>query len=287
MIDFIRVSLGVGGNGCAACGDRVMVAFRPTPEVLAEVHGRVDENGVLPDLSFGGAEPLAHPELPAILMAAADAGCERMRLETDAAGLGIGDNASGSIAVGVRQLEVEVGGGAPAHDRFVGRDGALAASRTGIAAWRGAAGAAGARVTVWARVPLCAHTAPELADAVVTAASLGARWVTIDAEASSVDVARAADDLAAACDTATVNGVWASLVGVPYCLVPGRELHVAAAIRPAHELAKAPACAGCALDDVCAGVSLSAPVSALEQLDPPGEAARLAGRILEARGVGS
>jgi len=199
--------------------------MRPAASVLQDVTRVCDSwsDGPGPNVALVGAEPFAHPELPLLVQGAARAGCERIRLRTDAGALPSGGNAAGVVAAGVRHLEVVLlGGVAPVHDALVGRAGAFDAALAGVAAFVSAAGAAGSAVAVTGRVPVCRHNRDEVAGAVAALAAAGAIGVEL---APAAGTALDEDRLRSARETAVVNGVWLHVAGArdlaPWRLVGG------------------------------------------------------------------
>ena len=209
MIAFAEVSIGEApATPCVRCVPHPSAAMRPATLVLAEVTAECASwsDGPGPNISLVGAEPFAHPELPLLVQGAVEAGCERIRLRTDAGALSEGNNAAGVLGAGVRHLEVVLlGGDASTHDALVGRQGAFAAATAGISAFGSVAAAQGAHVAVTGRIPLCRHNRDDLLATVQALVALGAiaiQLVNVD------DVALDDGRLAAASQAAVANGVW-------------------------------------------------------------------------------
>ena len=172
-----------------------------------------------------GPEPFAHPELPLIVSAAANAGVERIGLRTDAGALSIPGNAEGVLGAGVRHLQVVLLGGAATHDDLTGRTGLFDAAMRGVGAFRSAAQAAGACVAVTALIPACAHNVADLPAAVAALAAAGAVTVMIAPTAAARQARGFADWIAAAVDTGMVNGVWVTVADMEASHVPRSPLH--------------------------------------------------------------
>jgi len=201
--------------------------MRPATRVLADVAEACGawSDGPGPNVSFVGAEPFAHPELPLLVQGAVEAGCERIRLRTDAGALSAGNNAAGVFSAGVRHLEVVLlGGEANSHDGLVGREGAFAAAKAGVSAFGAVAAAQGLHVAVTGRIPICRHNRDHLLATVQALVALGA----IAIQLAPVDgVTLDADRLAAASQSAVTNGVWldgaaGQPLGEPWRLTGGR-----------------------------------------------------------------
>lgn len=220
MIEFAEVDIGTGvPSPCVRCTGGGPEA-RPHPaSSIADEIARVAADwlrGPGPNVSFTGFEPFSHPELPAIVGAAAENGFERIRLSTDAGALAHGGNAAGVIGAGVRQLEVIVLGDDGVHDELCGCPGLLGAARAGVAAFMAAAAAQGVLVTVSGRVPVCAHNARHLPDAVAALAEMGAVFVSVVPLVDEIDP----DVVAIAEQTAVTAGAWLHVPGVSSLSAP-------------------------------------------------------------------
>ncbi|MDO8950138.1 MAG: hypothetical protein Q7V61_06430 [Actinomycetota bacterium] len=167
-----------------------------------------------PNLVLGGLEAFSHPELPALVVAAAAAGFVRIGLETGGGPLNVGENAAGAIHVGVRHLVIRfvpsVADDDPVATPIRASDAALA----GIRAFLGAAAAADQKVAVSAVVPACRHTAPLLPVAVAELADAGVGAVRLVADGEGAYGSAAIAHVSAACDTGVVNGVWVEVEGI-------------------------------------------------------------------------
>jgi len=218
VLEFAEVTIGNGGVArCARCSPPVHgeVTFGPAAAVTQRIAATAAEwaGGPGPNVAFTGAEPFAHPELPALVGAAVAAGAERIRLRTDAGALAGGNNASGVLAAGVRHIEVVlVGGDAQVHDGIVGRPGLYDAAVAGVAAFRSAAQAADVPVAITGYVPVCRHNAAHVVSTVLALAACGAVSVELQpVDGYRIDAATAL----AAFQAAVVNAVSLRGHGVP------------------------------------------------------------------------
>ncbi len=212
MITFAEVSIGTAAETpCVRCARATTPSMRSAASVLEEITGICEawSYGPGPNVSLVGAEPFSHPDLPLLVQGAVQAGCERLRLRTDAGALAAGPNATGVVGAGVRQLEVVLlGGDAESHDVLVGRAGAFEAAAAGVSAFRSAAAATGAHVAITGRIPVCRHVREGIAATVHALARMGAVAIDLAPTAGiELDVAR----LNAARETAVVNGTWLRL----------------------------------------------------------------------------
>lgn len=290
MIRFTEVPIGEGTPvRCGRCsGNEAEARYRPAAEVVAEARAVIASwsEGTGPNVRLTGAEPFAHPELPRIVSDVIGAGCARLAVDTDAAGLRSPGNASGAVVAGVRHVRFTLLAGTEGvHDALAGAPGVFDATREGVRSYRGAAEAAGLDVSVTALVPVCRHNAHDLPAAVGAAVECGADRVELRVSDGGMELRAAFPWITAACDTGVVNGVWVEVDGVPFCLLPGYDLHLADAVR-ARTGAKQPVCTACALDPVCGGAPDGASADQLAVLDPPDCAGVLAPRVLRARGTG-
>ncbi len=201
-----------------------MASYRPLGDVAAEIEDICEawEGLPGPNIALTGAEPFGHPDLPAIVSTAREAGCRRVCLDTDAVALRTTQNAGGSLMAGVRHVRWSLLGGTPGvHDALIGDPGALAASVEGVRSFLAIAGAEDVPVSVSAIVPVCRHNAHDLPAAAGIAVDAGADGVLLRIEDGGMDLASALPWVVAACDTGVVNGVWVEVEGVPFCLLPG------------------------------------------------------------------
>ena len=287
MIGFVDVALGAGGGaGCARCHPaQARITYRPVDEIAEEIAsvcgswvGRLG-----PNVRLTGAEPFGHPELPAIVSAAAAAGCRRIGVDTDAIALRSHSNAGGALMAGVRHVRVTLlGGAAGLHDALAGASGLFESTREGVRSYRAVADAEGTAVSVTALVPICRHNVHELPSAVAAAIECGVDSVLLRLDDEDADTRALAPWVTAACDTGVVNGVWVEVEGVPFCDLPGYDLHVSDAVR-ARVGSKPPMCASCALDELCAGAPPGASAERLARLVEPPFASRLAPSVARAR----
>jgi len=216
MIAFAEVAIGSGGfTRCCRCSPSQALgqpaALDEVAAALASV-ARAWSGGPGPNVTFIGFEPFSHPALPRLIEAATSQGFERIRLRTDGGALAQPGNAAGAFAAGVRHIEITLLGASELHDRLTGRPGLSSTVGTGVRAFEDAAEQASAAVSVTVHLPVCRHNVAGLAEAVATAARLGAVAVTLDAGGlPASDGNRAL--LAAALETATVNRVAAHVEG--------------------------------------------------------------------------
>jgi hypothetical protein len=291
VIPFVEVAIGEGSRVvCTRCGGApAEPTFRPADEVVAEATAacRAWKRGPGPNVRLTGAEPFAHPELPRIVAGVTDAGCRRLGIDTDAVGMRSVANAHGALVAGVRHVRFTVLAGTEGlHDALAGTPGLLDATREGIASYRQAAAEEGLDVSITAAVPICRHNLSELPSAVAVAVECGVERVEVRLSDGGVEIASAIPWTTAACDTGVINGVWVEVEGIPFCLLPGYDLHVADAVR-ARAGAKPPVCRECALDGVCGGAPADASTDQLAALTPPAFATQLAPRIARARAAGA
>jgi hypothetical protein len=288
VLRFVSVSLGGGlPLRCVRChGSAPEVSYRSADELdplLAEAVAAAGSPG--PNVELTGPEPFGHPELPAVVAAAARHGVARLRLETDAIALASPVNAGGSIAAGVRHLRVRLLGGSPGvHDGLGAVVGAFDATLAGVRCFVASAAESGSPVSVTVVIPVCRHNVHDLTPAVLAAAEAGADAVTLMLDDPGLDLAMAAPWLMSACDTGVINGVWVEVDGAPFCLLPGYDLHVVDAVGP-RSGSKVAVCRSCALDDVCGGGPVGASADTLGALSPPLDGIVLAAGVSKARGV--
>jgi hypothetical protein len=287
VIPFTEVSIGEGTRvACTRCSSAtVEPTFRAADEVVAEAASvcRGWGSGPGPNIRLTGPEPFAHPELPRIVSGITAAGCRRIAIDTDAIGLRSEANARGALIAGVRHVRFALLAGTEGmHDALAGAPGMLDATREGIASYRQAASAEDLDVSVTALVPVCRHNLSDLPCVIAVAVGCGVDRVEVRLSDVDVEIASAVPWITAACDTGVVNGVWVEVEGVPFCLLPGYDLHVADAVR-ARAGSKQPVCGECALDGVCGGAPSGASTDQLAALTPPAFATELAARVSRAR----
>lgn len=210
MLEFRVVSIGSGGAPlCAKCRAATPVSPRPLSEFVAEVDALASLAEPPQGIVLAGMEPFAHPELPALISTVAQAGFDRIRIRTDGGALASHGNAGGIISAGVTQVEVRLSAGdARSHDALTQRPGLFDAAVAGARAFHDAAADAGVRVALTGRVRACPHTEPHLPSVVAAFARMGACAVVIESAATTP-----LEVLLSACDTATVNGVAACVIG--------------------------------------------------------------------------
>lgn len=290
MIRFIDVPIGAESSvSCTRCSpDPREVSFRPGEDVVAEARAVCEawSGGTGPNIRLTGAEPFAHADLPRIVSDVIEAGCVRLALDTDAVALRSSDNAGGALAAGVRHVRFTLLAGTEGvHDALVGVPGEFDAVREGIRSYRASADAQGLDVSITAVVPVCRHNVNDLPVAVGVAVECGADRVEARITDGGMDLRPAVPWITAACDTGVVNGVWVEIEGVPFCLLPRYDLHLADAVRE-RPGAKQPVCGDCELSAVCAGAPKGASTDQLALLAPPAFAGILAPRVTRARATG-
>lgn len=234
MIPFVLIPLGEGGlpRCCRCAPESASLTHRTIADVRQDIEHAVANAGTAPgpNVILGGTEAFSHPDLPAIVVYAAEHGVSRIALETGGGPLTVGENAPGAIHVGVRHLIVHYVPTQPGD-----LDGAAAAvvsvdpmqlALDGIRAFVRAADAKGEKVAVSATVPVCRHTASLLPSAIVDLVAAGVGSVRLDGGAAgdAHGSARTAH-VTAACDTGVVNGVWVDVAGV--ALPSSHAAHVA------------------------------------------------------------
>lgn len=289
MLVFERVAIGTGhGIRCTRCHpDRDVPEYRSAADVLGDVQAAVVGwvGGPGPNVTLTGPEPFSHPELPAIVAGAIEAGVRRLRLEADGGAFAKAGNADGALGAGVRHVQVTLLGGTEGvHDALAGGPGAFDAATSGMAAFGDAARVADLDAIVTVLVPVCRHNAVDLPATVGAAVRAGAASVLLRVEDGGIDLDAATPWITAACDTGVVNGVWVEVEGVPFCLLPAYDLHLASTIRSTTGAKPASVCATCALDPVCAGGPDGASAETMSSFAPPVGAERLAEAVSRSRG---
>ena len=177
MISFADVVIGDGETvRCARCVPGAPVHFRTPDDVLASVRAVAGSwsVGPGPNVVFVGAEPFAHPQLPALVAGAASLGVERIGLRTDGGALSVDGNALGAIHAGVRLIEVVVLGDQRIHEELMADAGGFATTRLGARAFLDAGRESGAAVALTGRIPVCRHNLAGLPGAVAALAEMGA-----------------------------------------------------------------------------------------------------------------
>ena len=287
MIRFADVAVGSGDEvRCSRChGESQSVSYRSASEIAAEIAMACElwDEPPGPNVALTGAEPFGHPDLPALVGAAVDAHCRRLCLETDAVAMRSSQNAGGSLMAGVRHLRWTILGGTPGvHDVLLGTPGALDLSVEGVRSFRSIAAQESLAVSITTVVPVCRHNVHDLPAAAGLAVDAGADRVLLRIEDGGLDLTAALPWVVAACDTGVVNGVWVEVEGIPFCLLPGYDLHLSDAVRD-RAGAKPPICRECPLDAVCAGAPTGASADQLATLAPPSFAERLAASLSRVR----
>lgn len=232
MLGFAEVSIGTGGaTECRGCALAQPPHYLPRAELSERIAGVVRDwrGGAGPNVAFTGPDAFAHPELPALVVAARELGVVRLRLDTDCSRLSAAD-ARGALEAGVRHLRVTLLGDAETHDVALGRPGAARALAAGIGALMEASAAVG-RAAVVARVPLCEHNIGAAPSAVVWAIELGCASVELQI-APSLRAEDAVPWVAAACDTGMMASRWVCVSGLPAEALGGHRLHAVTVVEP-------------------------------------------------------
>jgi MoaA/NifB/PqqE/SkfB family radical SAM enzyme len=235
VIEYSEIPIGQGaGEQCVMCTrDRTPEVFRPASDVLVEVEQIVSAWGDAPgpNVSFFGAEPFRHPELPFLIAGSVAAGVERLGLTTDGVALCSGDNASGCIRAGVRHADITLlAGSAETHDRLAGRTGSFDAACEGTRCLIAAARESGAHCVVCGRTRVCRHNADEMPGIVLAFAEAGVSTVALDI-APTVSVSSRWGLIEAAIETGIVYGVWVSVEGATEKELGEYALHAWAPVR--------------------------------------------------------
>jgi hypothetical protein len=278
--------LGEGGHaGCGRCRPAPHAHYHQPFDIVAEVQAACEAWGDVPgpNVALTGPEPFGFEQLPDVVSAAVRAGVSRLRLDTDAVALGTGDNAAGVISAGVRHVRVTLFGGTPGvHDALAGQPGVLERTLQGMRQYVGRAEAAGVRVALSVRIPVCHHNVNDLPAAVTVAAEAGARHVLLEIDDAALDLRAAMPWIVAACDSGTVNATWVEVAGVPYCLAGEHALHLVPLLRSVRPFEKAARCESCSLDGLCSGVAEGTAPHVKAALAPPSMEKQLAESIRRA-----
>lgn len=194
---------------CARSDEPREPELRPGEEVRLAIDEAMGafRGGPGPNLTFTDAEAFLHPELPALITHAVEAGAQRVGITTSGVAFTQGGNAAGCIHVGVRHVDVVLLGGRDTHDSLVGTSGSYEAAKRGLEAFQGAAADAGVRVAVMGHVPVCKHNVHEIPDAVATFVEMGAIGVHLQPH-RDLDVKRHVEWFGAAFQTGIMHGVW-------------------------------------------------------------------------------
>lgn len=264
MVDFVEVSLGKGRPAaCRRCGDGGESHYRPAFEVVAEIEAACAAWGAGPgpNIALTGPEPFGHPDPVGLVTAAARAGAQRVRIDTDGEALGRPGVSAEMLGAGVRHVRVSLAGDS---------EGARGPSLAGMRAFAAEAESSGVRVAVSAHVRVCRHNLEQLPVTVAAAAEAGASHVLLELADGRMDVRAAMPWIAAACDSGTVNSTWVEVAGVPYCLAGALALHLVPLFRPVPPPpgAKTDACRACAVDDVCSGLPAEAAPTIVAAIAP-------------------
>jgi hypothetical protein len=219
VISFADVVIGDGeAVRCARCVPEAAGGFRSPDDVLANVREVAQSwsAGAGPNLVFVGAEPFAHPQLPALVAGAASLGVERIGLRTDGGALSVDGNALGAIHAGVRLIEIVALGDQGIHDDLTGATSGFAMARQGARAFLDEGRETGATVVVTGRIPVCRHNLASLPGAVAALAEMGAVSVELSVSERTQKAVGLSSWVSAAFETGMVNGVWV------YIREPGR-----------------------------------------------------------------
>lgn len=217
MIRFARISIGEGAApACLRCASTAPApSVRSAEDIVAEIREVAEAwtAPVGPNMVLGGFEPFSHPELPALIAAARQAGFSRICLETDGGALAQPVNAHGAFRSGVRHVRVRTLGVGRDADELAGRPGLSATVLAGIRAFLDIAAEAGDPVAVAAVIPVCTHNLAMLSTTVFALADAGVQAVSLVGNGAVSGAAAAV--VAAACDTGTVNRVWVDVDDLP------------------------------------------------------------------------
>ena len=217
MIRYVEISVGKdGASGCRRCSPaHPSPRYRPAKEILDDVKAVVDawHGAPGPNVSFGGAEPFSHPELPRLVSDSIAAGVSRLGITTDGLALCNTENAAGCIDAGVRHADIALLGGSPAtHDALSGNPGSFDAARHGARCLLDAATASGEKVVVCGRTRVCRHNADDMAGIVLAFVETGVSTISLEID-PKVTLSHKRALLEAAIETGIVYGVWVSVVG--------------------------------------------------------------------------
>ncbi len=289
MLVFEAVAIGTGhGIRCTRCHPVSEVpVYHSTEDVLAGVQAVVAAwpGGPGPSIALTGPEPFSHPELPAIVTGAIEAGVSRLRLEVDGGAFTMPGNAEGALGAGARHVQVTLLGGTEGiHDALAGGPGAFDTAIAGLSAFGQAVRTSGVDAIATVLVPVCRHNVADLPAAVGAAVGAGTASVLLRIEDGGIDLRAATPWILAACDTGVVNGVWVEVEGVPFCMLAGYDLHLASTVRDAPGAKPAPVCSACALDPVCSGGPVHASAETMSPFAPPPGAERLSEAVARSRG---
>jgi hypothetical protein len=289
VLVFEKVAIGSGhGIRCTRCHPEGEVpVYRPAADVLDDVRVVVAgwPGGPGPNVSLTGPEPFAHPDLPAIVTGAIEAGVSRLRLEVDGGAFARPGNAEGALGAGVRHVQVTLLGGTEGvHDALAGGPGAFDAAISGMMAFGEAVRTVGVDAVATVFVPVCRHNVADLPAAVGAAVGAGASSVLLRVEDGGIDLTAATPWIVAACDTGVVNRVWVEVEGVPFCTLAGYDLHLASTVRESPGAKPRPVCSACALDPVCSGGPEGASAETMSPFAPPEGATRLVEAVSRSRG---
>lgn len=220
MIKFHAVRVGEGPTvACVRCGRVGASAYRGTEDLLAELQavacGWSASDGPGPNITFVGAEPIAHPEFDRVLAAVRSSAMERVCLHTSGTPFGSLDLCRRVLDAGVNHIRLVVlAGDAGTHDTLTGQPGSFDAALRGIRELASAASSGPGPLMLCGRVPVCDHNIAALPEAVVALAGAGVRSVELEVSHDAAD-SRVRPWLVAAMETGMVNGVWVAPACAP------------------------------------------------------------------------
>ena len=278
MITFEEIAVTSAGCRCTQCGPGTAEAH-----ASADIFESIAEHqGPGANIALTGADLLSRDDIIDLVTAARDAKATRIRVDVDAGSLD-GSVCDRLLEAGVRHVRFTLfAGTANVYGMLAGSPGDLSRVSEGLAALQNAAERTCIRVAVAAEVPICRHNVQELPAAVIFAAENRVDQVTLRLADASVDLPTAVPWIAAACDTGVVNTLWTEVEGVPFCLMPGHDLHLANVVR-SYVGAKTEACRACALDPWCDGLLPGASDRALSTLGRPRGHTELSSRVERSR----
>lgn len=216
MLTFDSIRVGDGEPlHCLRCAHAAPPAYHSAAAIAERIRAAAAawEGQPGPNIALTGPDPFGHPELPALIAACAEAGAERIALETDGGALGAYRNAEGVLRAGVRHLWLRVLAAGPLGDELSGHRELGASAHAGLRAYLDAAERDGAVVAVTTLVPVCRHNLAALPATVAALASWSVHAVRLSATSAPLP-SSAAGVIAAACDTGMVNRLWVETDGV-------------------------------------------------------------------------
>lgn len=215
MLRFDSIRVGDGEPlHCLHCAQGVPSAYHSAAAIAERIRAATAawEGHPGPNVVLTGPDPFGHPELPALIAACAEAGAERIALETDGGALGAYRNAEGVFRAGVRHLWLRVLAAGPLGDELSGHRDLGASVKAGLRTYLDVADRDGAVAAVTALVPVCCHNLAVLPATVAALASWGVHAVRLSSTSAPLP-SSAAGVIAAACDTGMVNRLWVETDG--------------------------------------------------------------------------